>query len=72
MTRVTSSWASCGVRSFKGARGSDEDAVPEISSGSRSLYPVIGVVFVNPKKNGATRGVRAVVSGDRIDHVETR
>ena len=29
-------------------------------------------LFVNPKKNGATRGVRAIVSRDRIDHVEAR
>ena len=44
MTGVTSSWASCGVRAFKGTRGSDDNAVPEISSGSRSLYSVRGVV----------------------------
>ena len=43
-TGVTSFWASCGVRAFKGTRGSDDDAVPEISSGSRSLYSVRGVV----------------------------
>ena len=44
MTGVTSSWASCGVRASKGTRGSDDDAVPEISLGPRSLYPVRGVV----------------------------
>ena len=70
MTVVASSWASCGVRVSKGTRGSDDDAVPEISSGSRSLYPVMGVIC--QPKNVATRGVRAVVSGDRIDHVEAR
>ena len=58
VTGVTSSWASCGVRTSKRTRGSDADAVPKISSGLRSLYPV--------------RGVRAVVSGDRIDHVDAR
>ena len=44
VTGVMSSWASCGVRAFKGTRGSDDDAVPKISSGSRSLYSVRGVV----------------------------
>ena len=71
MTGVASSWASCGVRASKGTRGSDDDAVPEISSGSRFLYPVMGGVC-QPEENGATRGVLAVVSGDRIDHVEAR
>ena len=37
VTGVTSSWASCGVRAFKGTLGSDDDAVPEISSGSRGV-----------------------------------
>ena len=64
MAGGTSSWASCEVRASKGARGSDDDAVPEISSGSRSLHPVGGIV--------STRGVRVVVSGDRIDYVEAR
>ena len=49
MTGVTSSWASCGVRASKGTRGSDDDAVPEMSSGSRSLYPVKGVVCQHEK-----------------------
>ena len=40
MTGVTSSWASCGVSTSKGTRGSDDDAVPEICSDSTSLYPV--------------------------------
>ena len=31
VTGVTSSWASCGVRAFKGTRGSDDHAVPGIS-----------------------------------------
>ena len=70
MTGVASSWASCGVRASKGTRGSDDDAVPEISSGSRSLYPVMGL-FINSKKRSNSRG-----SGrrkrDRIDHVEAR
>ena len=44
VTGVTSSWASCGVRAFKGTRGNDDDALPEISSGSRSLYSVREVV----------------------------
>ena len=60
-----------GVGASKGTRGSDDDAVPEISSGSRSLYPVMGVVCKH-EKNGAAREVRDVVSGDRIDHVEAR
>ena len=38
-----------GVGASEGTQGSDDDAVPEISSGSRSLYPVIGVVC-NTKK----------------------
>ena len=69
VTGVTSSWTSCEVKASMGTRGSDDDAVPETSSGCRSLYPVRGVVC-QPEKNEATRGVRAVVSGDRIDHVE--
>ena len=69
MTGVTSSWASCEVKASKGTRGSDDNAVPEISSGSRFLYPFRGVVC-HPEKNETTRGVRAVVSGNRIDHVE--
>ena len=32
VTGVMPSWASCGVRASKGMRGSDDDAVPEISS----------------------------------------
>ena len=44
VTGVTSSWASCGVRAFKGTRRSDDNAVHEISSGLRSLYSVRGVV----------------------------
>ena len=44
MTEVTSFWASCGVRASKGTRASDDDAVSEVSSGSRSFYPVRGVV----------------------------
>ena len=52
-------------------RGSDDDAVPEISSGSRSLYPIRGVIC-QPEKNEPARGVRAVVSRDCIDHVEAR
>ena len=55
MTGVASSWASCGVRASKGTRGSDDDAVPEISSGSRSLYPVMGVVC-QPEKTGQLEG----------------
>ena len=55
VTGVTSSWASCGVRAFTGTRGSDDDAVPEISSGSRSLYSVRGL-FVNPIKRSNSRG----------------
>ena len=44
MTGVASSWASCGVRASKGTGGSDDDAVPEICSGSTSLYPVRGIL----------------------------
>ena len=54
MTGVTSSWASCGVGASKGTRGSD-DAVPKISSGSRSLYPVLRVVC-HPKKTEQLEG----------------
>ena len=53
--------------------GSDDDAVPEIT------YQVRFKVFVSRlggclsiRNNEATRGIRAVVSGDRIDHVEVR
>ena len=42
-----------GVGASKGTQGSDDDAVPEISSRSRSLYPVMGVVC-NTKKTRAT------------------
>ena len=55
MTGVASSWASCGVRASKGTRGSDDDAVPGISSGSRSLYPVMGVIF-QPEKTEQLEG----------------
>ena len=55
VTEVESTWASCGVRASKGTRGSDDDAVPEISSGSRSLYPVLGVVC-QPEKTGQLEG----------------
>ena len=55
VTRVTSSWASCEIRSSKGMRGIDDDAVPEISSGSRSLYPVRGVVC-QPENRSNSRG----------------
>ena len=52
---MMSSWASCGVGASKGTRGGDADAVPEISSGSRSLYPVMGVVC-QPEKWSNSRG----------------
>ena len=52
---VTPSWASCGVRVSKGTRVSDDDAVPEISSGSRSLYPFREVVY-QPKKTKQLEG----------------
>ena len=55
VTGVASSWASCGVRAPKGTRGSDDDAVPEISSGSRSLYPVRGVI-IQPEKTEQLEG----------------
>ena len=55
VTGVTSSWASCGVRVSKGTRGSDDDAVPEVCSGSRSLYPVMGVVC-QPEKTEQLEG----------------
>ena len=54
VTGVKSSWASSGIRASKGARGSDDGAVPEISSGPKSLYP-IGLLFVNPKKISNSR-----------------
>ena len=56
VTGVASSWASCGVRASKRTRGSDDDAVPEIFSGSRSLYPVMGVVCQPEKKTGQLEG----------------
>ena len=59
VTGVTSSWASRGVRASKETRRSDNDAVPEMSSGLRSLYPVRGVVC-QPEKTKQL---------DRIDHV---
>ena len=59
-----------GVGASKGTQGSDDDAVPEISSGLKYFYPV-RVVVCHPEKK-TIRGVRAVVSGDRIDHVEAR
>ena len=55
MTGVTSSWASCGVRASNGTRGSDDDAVPEISSGSKSLYPAWEVVC-QPEKTKQLEG----------------
>ena len=57
MTGVTSSWASYGVGASKGTRGSDDGAVPEISSGSRSLYAVMGVVC-QPKTTEQLEGFR--------------
>ena len=67
---MTSSRASCGVRASKGTRGSDDDAVPKITSGSSLCIPSGG--FLSTRKNEATRGVRAIVSRDGIDHVEAR
>ena len=55
MAGDTSFWASCGVRASKGTRGSDDDEVPEISSSSRSLYPVMGVVC-HPEKTEQLEG----------------
>ena len=55
MTGVASSWASFGLRASKGTRGSNGDAVPEISSGSRSLYPVMGAVY-QPEKTEQLEG----------------
>ena len=43
-TRVTSICASCCAKSSKGTRRSGTDAVPKMSLGSRSLYPVRGIV----------------------------
>ena len=54
-TGVASSRASCGVRASKGTRGSDDDAEPKISSGSRSLYLVRGVVC-QPEKTKQVEG----------------
>ena len=55
VTGVASSWASCEVWASKRTRESDDDAVPEISLGSRSLYPVIGVIF-QPEKTEQLEG----------------
>ena len=57
VTGVTSSWASCGVRASKRKRGSDDDAVPEISSFSRSLYPVREIIC-QPEKTKQLEGFR--------------
>ena len=56
MTGVASSWASCGVGASKGTRGSNDDAVPEISSASRSLHPVMGAVC-QPEKTKQLGGL---------------
>ena len=55
VTGVMPSWASCGVRGSKGTRGSDGGPVHEISSGSRSLYPVRGLVC-QPEKTMQLEG----------------
>ena len=62
MTEVASSWAPCGVGASKGTQGSDDDAVPEISSGSRSLYPVMGVIF-QPEKTEQLEGFGPLEAG---------
>ena len=71
MTGVTSIWASCGVRAFIWTRGSDDDAVPEISSGSGSLYSTRGL-FVNPIKGSNSRGSGRRKRGSYRPHIEAR
>ena len=55
----------------KGTGRSDDDAMPEISSGPGSSYSFSGVGCQPEEKNERTREVRVVISGDRIDHVES-
>ena len=55
----------------KGTGRSDDDAMPEISSGPGSSYSFSGVRCQPEEKNERTREVRVVISGDRIDHVES-
>ena len=43
-TAVTSCGSSCCARASKSTRRSGADAVPRMSSGSRSRYPVRGIV----------------------------
>ena len=43
-TEVTSFCASCDAKASKGTRKSGADAVPKMSPGSRSRYPVSGIV----------------------------
>ena len=43
-TGVTSTCTSCCAKASKGTRRSGVDAVPKMSPGSRSLYPVRGIV----------------------------
>ena len=43
-TGVTLTGASYCAKAFRGTRRSGADAVPELSSGLRSLYPVRGIV----------------------------
>ena len=43
---VTSCGSSCCARASKGTRRSGADAVPRMSPGSRSRYPVRGIVYL--------------------------
>ena len=43
-TGVTSIYTSCCAKASKGTRKSGDNAVPKMSPGSRSLYPVRGIV----------------------------
>ena len=55
MTGMTSSWTLCGVRASNGRWKSDDDAMPEMSSGATSLYSVRGVVD-QPEKTKQPEG----------------
>ena len=52
-TGETSSRASCEVRASKGTRKSGDGAVPKMSSGSRSRYPVRGMVCQPQEMKGS-------------------
>ena len=54
-TGVTLIGASCCAKASSGTRRSGADAVPKMSPGSRSLYPVRGIVGL-PKPTKCSEG----------------